>query len=250
MYMGKQKIIILYQDPYLCICKKPAGIPCESAKVSQQDMVKLLKRQYFLQNSGGGEPYLALVHRLDQPVGGIMVFAKDPQAAAGLSSQIRSHRMIKRYLAVVELHGKTERFGHLEDYLIRDGRTNTSKVVTSNTKGAKLAVLDYEMLGQREHTALVKITLKTGRHHQIRVQMAAHDMPIVCDRKYNPADQKGSEEGNLALYAYSLAFFHPMTKEFMEFMDMPLEKPFTEWSDFMEKEKTDNRKFDFYTHDR
>lgn len=225
----KQRITILYEDTYICVCKKPAGIPCESAKASQPDMVKLLKKQYFLQNPKAGEPYIALVHRLDQPVGGIMVFARERKAAADLSSQIRghSHTLIKKYLAVVTLEQDIiEDSGHLEDYLIRDGKTNTSRIVTADTRNAKLAILDYKILKRGNGTALVNIILTTGRHHQIRVQMAGHGMPLMYDRKYNPNTFIGKE--NIALHAYYLAFFHPITKEFMEFTEYPSEKPFVE----------------------
>lgn len=231
MYMGKkQEITILYEDRSVCVCKKPVGIPCESAKASQPDMVKLLKKQYFLQNPENGEPYIALVHRLDQPVGGIMVFARNQAAAADLSQEIKSHTWRKQYLAVVTLQGKPEVSGHLEDYIIKDGKTNASYVVKAKTEKAKLAVLDYEILRQQEDKALAKIMLETGRHHQIRVQMAAHDMPLLYDMKYNPIYKDNVKgKSNIALYAYSLAFSHPVTKDFMEFTDYPLEEPFAEW---------------------
>lgn len=229
--MGKrQKIDILYEDEHICVCKKPVGIPCESAKASQPDMVKLLKKRYFLQNPDAGEPYIALVHRLDQPVGGIMVFARNLEAAANLSNQIRNHTLVKQYLAMVVLQGRVDTFGHLEDYLLMDKKINKSYIVKTKTDKAKLAILDYKILQRQQDIALVKIVLITGRHHQIRVQMAAHNMPLVYDKKYNPM-YKDSDKGNVALYAYSLTFSHPITKEQMRFTDTPLEEPFISWMD-------------------
>ena len=225
----QESITILYEDADICVCKKPIGIPCESKKVSQPDMIKLLKKQFFFQNKEKEQSYLALVHRLDQPVGGVMVFAKNKESAADLSSQIRNHTLIKQYLAIVTIRKDgIKTCGHLEDYLRKDSKTNLSYVVQKKTEDAKLAVLDYEIQKQKEKFALIKIHLTTGRHHQIRVQMAEHGMPLVYDRKYNP-EYKNSNQGNLALYAYFLAFSHQIKKKSMEFIDYPLEEPFAEW---------------------
>lgn len=224
----KQRIEILYRDEYICVCKKPAGVPCESAKASQPDVVKLLKKKLFLQNPDAGEPYLSLVHRLDQPVGGILLLAGNGKAAAELSEQIRKHEFIKQYLAVIMPEKKITAFsGHLEDYLVRDGRTNTSEIASKGDKKAKKAILDYEILkmgryGERD-AGLAKITLWTGRHHQIRVQMAAHGMPLLFDRKYNPVYRQEPSGKNTALYAFHLEFKHPQSGRNMEFTDYPLD---------------------------
>jgi 23S rRNA pseudouridine1911/1915/1917 synthase len=231
--MGKQaEVNILYEDEFLCVCRKPAGLPCETAKASQNDLVKLLKKKYFLENPGQGQPYLALVHRLDQPVGGIMVLARNSKAAKGLSEQIRNHTFVKQYLAVVTPeHEPIKKSGRLEDYLSRDGKSNTSAIVPEKEPQAKRAVLDYEIWEkgryQEKEIALVKVTLMTGRHHQIRVQMAGHGMPLMYDRKYNPFYQDDLSKRNTALYAFHLEFIHPETNRKMVFTDEPKEEPFS-----------------------
>jgi 23S rRNA pseudouridine1911/1915/1917 synthase len=236
--LNRNHIDVLYEDEFLCVCKKPAGLPCETGKASERDLVKLLKKKYFLENPGHGQPYLELVHRLDQPVGGIMVLARNKKAASALSEQIRNHTFVKQYLAVVtpeiklaKENGHSKESGHLEDYLLKDGKSNTSKIVAKSEKQAKLAVLDYEICGweqyQEKEIALVKVTLMTGRHHQIRVQLAGHGMPLMYDRKYNPFYQNDLSKRNTALYAFHLEFFHPETKEKMAFTDKPEEEPFS-----------------------
>ena len=241
MAVKTHDIQILYEDEFICVCKKPSGLACESARASGADLVKVLKKKYFLQSPEQGEPYLSLVHRLDQPVGGIMVLARNPMAAAGLSKQIRNHDFVKEYLAVVMAKkGTVPEKGHLEDYLIRDGRTNTSAIVTKQNKQAKKAILDYEILEwseDREELALVKVTLKTGRHHQIRVQMAAHGMPLVYDQKYNTKCSQTGAEGNTALYAFHLEFTHPKTGKYMKFTDFPEQKPFEVWNENFSKDR-------------
>lgn len=225
--MGKElKPHILYEDAHICVCQKPPGLPCESMGTSQADIVKLLKKRYFLQNPKNGEPYVSLVHRLDQPVGGIMVLARNQKAAADLSTQIQNHTFIKQYLALVVPEKKISRLsGHLEDYLVKEARTNISRIASPEEKQAKKAILDYEILKQGQYqgkdVALVKVTLKTGRHHQIRVQMAGHGMPLIFDQKYNPVYKDDKSGRNTALYAFRLGFRHPVTKKQMEFTEYP-----------------------------
>ena len=169
-------------------------------------------------------PYLGVVHRLDQPVEGVLVFAKNKKAAAGLTRQITTGNIVKEYLAVTDRMSE-KRQGRLEDYLIKNGRTNTSEVVTSKTSGAKKAVLDYEVIHQisDERTEsgkriLIKIHLETGRHHQIRVQMAHAGMPLLGDRKYNPGE---ISQLPLGLCSCHLIFRHPITGKKMEFQVTP-----------------------------
>ena len=190
----------------------------QTAGCGQQDMVSLL-RNY---RAGKHEPpEIYPVHRLDQPVEGVMVFAKNPKAAASLSGQIQGKTVDKYYRALVEGVPKPLE-GRLEDYLLRDGRTNTSKVVPCGTKGAKKAVLAYRVLETREEdgqesklVSLVEIRLETGRHHQIRVQLAHAGHPLVGDKKYNPGCQAGYRP--IALCSVRLAFDHPTTGERLEF---------------------------------
>ena len=232
---------VLYEDSDLCVCRKPAGLPCESARASQKDIVKVLKKRYFFQNPDGGEPELFLVHRLDQPVGGLMVLARNKQAASQLGQQLTEHMFEKEYLAVVTLEQEPQAAeGRFEDYLCRDGKNNRSYVVSAQEKQAKKAVLTYQMLAKKAaesgYEALVKVTLQTGRHHQIRVQMAAHGMPLKFDRKYHPS-YSGREDGDTALHAYHLVFFHPSDGRRMEFTDIPDREPFGEWRAYIGNER-------------
>ena len=207
---------ILYEDRQILVCRKPAGIPAQSAKVGVKDMVSIL-RNY--RNEKEHTPYIGLVHRLDQPVQGVMAFAKTKEAAAELSRQAADGRMKKQYLAVV--CGKPARKeGHLVDYLLKDGKTNTSSIVKEGTKGAKKAELDYVIRKEKEEFALAEIQILTGRHHQIRVQMAGAGMPLAGDRKYNAG--AGAEAARfVALAACKLTFIHPATKRPMCFEAEP-----------------------------
>ena len=206
---------ILYEDDQILVCHKPAGVPVQTKKIGTQDMESILKNYLFIHSShhaGHKPPYLAVIHRLDQPVSGILVFARTPAAAKNLNQQLQNDQFEKYYQAVV--CGALPDSGTLTDYLVKDGRTNTSKKVPKGTKGAKESRLSYECLKTLEDPALaalplslVRIHLFTGRHHQIRVQMADVGLPLYGDRKYNPAS-KGS---TLALCAFELTFRHPAT---------------------------------------
>ena len=215
--------MILYEDKEIIVCHKAAGIAVQSARIGMPDMESTLKN-YLVAKNPGKMPYLGVVHRLDQPVEGVLVFAKNKKAAAGLTGQITSGSVTKEYLAVTAQ--KVEKVqGHLEDYLKKDNRTNSSSVVTPKTPGAKKASLDYsiqeEIKDERTATGkriLVKIILDTGRHHQIRVQMAHKGMPLLGDRKYNAADKSGLP---LGLCSCHLAFRHPANGKKMEFKVTP-----------------------------
>ena len=215
--------MILYEDKEIIVCHKAAGIDVQSARIGMPDMESTLKN-YLVAKNPGKMPYLGVVHRLDQPVEGVLVFAKNKKAAAGLTGQITSGSVTKEYLAVTAQ--KVEKVqGHLEDYLKKDGKTNTSAVVTPETDGAKKAVLDYEVLNEvsDERTLtgkriLVRIQLGTGRHHQIRVQMAHAGMSLLGDRKYNPEDSSGLP---LGLCSCHLVFRHPVTGKKLEFQVTP-----------------------------
>ena len=224
------EIDILYEDGQLLVCRKPAGVPVQSGKVGQKDMVSIL-RNY--RNGKEGDTYIGLVHRLDQPVQGVMVFAKTKMAAAGLSRQITDGRMKKQYLAVT--CGKPmKKQGALVDYLLKDGRTNTSSIVPEGTKGAKRAELRYRIIAETPGYALAEIDLLTGRHHQIRVQMAGAGMPLAGDRKYNLSDA-GQTEKYVALAAHRLSFEHPVLKKEICFEGKPEGVIFKKFESFQEK---------------
>lgn len=161
-------------------------------------------------------PYLAVVHRLDQPVEGVLVFAKNKDAAGKLGRQVQDGTMKKEYLAVCE--GKIEKQGvqKFEDFLVKDGRSNTSRVVQPGTAGAKKAVLEYEVIRTQENRTLVQIHLGTGRHHQIRVQFSHAGYPLAGDAKYG-----AKEKGSLALCAHHLELKHPRTGKQLSFTVKP-----------------------------
>lgn len=228
---------IVYEDEHILVVYKPSGIATQTARLGQQDMVSELKN-YLAGKAGNkqkGEPYLGVVHRLDQPVSGILVFARTKQAASRLGRQITESAFRKYYYAVIygsPSHGA----GRLEDYLCKDGRTNLTKVVEKDVPEAKRAVLDYRLVKTLvavepwKETSLMEIVLHTGRHHQIRVQMAHAGMPLLGDSKYGTRDDRelSREIGlrNVALCAYKLAFRHPATGEEICFEQPPREEIF------------------------
>ena len=219
------KVEILYEDEDIIVCVKPYGMPSQSDKTRDTDVLSYLKNHIFEEEERDEEPYLAMVHRLDRPVGGIMVFAKNQKAAANLSDQVQDGTMVKFYQAV--LTGELpEECGELEAYLLKDSRSNTSKVVKKGTKGAKCARLRYEVLDifetDRGILSYVLIELLTGRHHQIRVQMAEQGAGIYGDTKYNPLFTSTKQRyQQIALFATRLEFEHPVSGEAMVFKCEP-----------------------------
>lgn len=213
---------ILYEDQDIIVCIKPAGIATQSSRIGTPDMVSILKNHIYKNSPKKAEPYLAVIHRLDQPVEGLLVFAKTPAAAARLNKQLTQYGFGKHYRAILTgTPSPTE--GDLCDYLIKDGRTNSSRVCTPDTPGAKKAVLHYKVLESNPTCSLVDVTLETGRHHQIRVQMAHIGCPIAGDRKYGGAANTCAQPyRSLQLYACRLTFKHPRTGRAMDFQ-LPLE---------------------------
>ncbi|MCI8310008.1 MAG: RluA family pseudouridine synthase [Clostridia bacterium] len=209
---------VIYEDNHIIVVEKPANIPSQEDKTKDIDMLTIIKKYLKEKYSKPGEVYLGLVHRLDRPTGGVMVFAKTSKAASRLSEQIRNKEFSKQYLAIVD--GKMEEnSGCFKDYLVKNERTNTSKIASKEVKNAKEAILDYEVIKYNEeiNLSLVKVNLHTGRHHQIRVQFAFRNHSLCGDQKYGT---RGRGKG-LALWAYSLSIIHPITKERMEFKCEP-----------------------------
>lgn len=219
------KIEIQYEDDDIIVCVKPYGVPAQADRTRDEDVLTYLKNYIFEKEDMDEEPYVAMVHRLDRPVGGIMVFAKNQKAAANLSDQVQDGTMVKFYQAVVTGQMPDE-MGMLEDYLIKDGKTNTAKVSKKGVKGAKYAALQYEVLDEFETDqgilSYLLIELITGRHHQIRVQLASRGVGIYGDTKYNPQFQKQKKKySQIALFATRLEFEHPVTGEHMVFKCEP-----------------------------
>lgn len=213
-----QNLKVLYEDNHIIVVEKQPNIPSQADKTGDIDMLTLVKAYIKEKYNKPGNVYLGLVHRLDRPVGGIMIFAKTSKAASRLSNQVREKVFKKKYLAVVD--GKIQnKKGTLEDYLYKDERNNISKVVSKNKKNAKHAKLDYRVVKYNEikDLSLVEINLHTGRHHQIRVQLSNFGHSIFGDQKYGTRG-RGRQ---IALWAYELTIEHPITKEVMKFKDLP-----------------------------
>ena len=214
----KKELKILFEDNHIIVVEKLPNIPSQSDKTGDIDMLTLVKEYIREKYNKPGNVYLGLVHRLDRPVGGIMIFAKTSKAASRLSNQVREKKFKKVYLAVVD--GKFEnKNGKLIDYLYKDERNNISKVVKKEKKNAKEAKLDYEVIKYDEikNLSLVKIDLHTGRHHQIRVQLSNFGHSIFGDQKYGTRG-KGKQ---IELWAYKLIIEHPITNEKIVFKDLP-----------------------------
>lgn len=215
---------VIYEDNHIIVVEKIPNVPSQADKTGDIDMLTLVKNYIKEKYSKPGNVYVGLVHRLDRPVGGVMIFAKTSKAASRLSDQVREKIFKKEYLAVVD--GKIKnKTGILEDYLYKDERNNVSKVVNKDKKNAKFAKLDYENLTYNEvkNLSLLKINLYTGRHHQIRVQLANFGHSIFGDQKYGTRGQ-GKQ---IALWAYKLTIIHPITKKEMIFKDLP--EPIGTW---------------------
>ena len=211
-------INILYEDNHIIVVVKEPGIPSQADKTKDDDMLTIIKAYLKEKNNKLGNVYLGLVHRLDRSVGGVMVFAKTSKAASRLSEQVRNKQVKKNYIAVVK--GKMEKpNGVMQDYLVKDERKNKSFVTDKNTKNAKYSELEYEVLKYDDvmNMSLVKIDLKTGRHHQIRVQFSSRGHALCGDTKYGTR----SRSKQLALWSYKLKFYHPTTKAEMEFKYLP-----------------------------
>ncbi len=201
-------INILYEDNHLLVVEKKPNIPVQADDSKDEDLLSILKKYLKEKYNKPGNVYLGLVHRLDRPVGGVMVFAKTSKAASRLSEQIRNHQFQKIYYAVVEGLLKPNK-GILEDKLLKDHKNNITKI---DEKG-KEAILEYEVINYKNNLSLVKINLKTGRSHQIRVQFSSRGYPLYADQRYN----KNSKKSQIALYSILLSFYHPITKDKLEF---------------------------------
>ncbi len=220
-------INIIYEDNHLFVVEKPVNVPVQQDSTNDPDMLTLLKEDIKKRYQKPGNVFLGLVHRLDRPVGGVMVFAKTSKAASRLSDQIRRRALKKKYLAVV--HGNIKNSsGEYRHFLHKNNKENIVYVVDKNTVGAKEAVLDYMVLDYKDGLSLVEVNLITGRPHQIRVQFSATGNPLFGDQKYGSSFSKPGQQ--IALWACEISFVHPTRKEEMKFISKP--KSIHPWSLF------------------
>ncbi len=218
---------ILYEDNQIIVVMKPQNLACCPDESGDDNLLDMIKRYVKETYNKPGNAYIGLVHRLDRPTGGVMVFAKTSKAAARLSAQMPSGEFEKRYLAV--LCGAPKRpVGKIESYLKKNSINNMVYVCTQAEEGAKYAALEYSILQEDKGLALAEIRLLTGRTHQIRVQTASINCPVYGDMRYGG---EKAVKGNLALWAYSLRFSHPVTHEKLRFICMPPEEKMP-WSLF------------------
>ncbi len=220
------EISILYEDNHLLVVVKPPNLLSQGDSTGDPDLLTRMKEYIKDTYAKPGNVYLGLVHRLDRPVGGVMVFAKTSKAASRLSEQIRLGKFQRSYLAVVEGHPEPVS-GSLHGYLLKDSKKNLVKVVKPDVPGAQEARLDYKVVDMSRGQSLVRIWLRTGRSHQIRVQLAERGHPLFGDQRYGP---RNNQRQQIALWAERIAFAHPTTKERLEFTQTPpAVKPWTEF---------------------
>ncbi len=223
----KYGLTILYEDNHIIVVLKPqntASCPDESKDDNLLDQIKHYIKEAY---DKPGNVYVGLIHRLDRPTGGVMVFAKTSKAAQRLSDGLQHGDFEKKYLTVLCGNFDTER-GTLKNYLKKNTINNMVYICTASEEGAKEASLDYKIIDQKDKFSLAEVRLHTGRSHQIRVQMTGISHPVFGDMKYGgPTAQKGK----LALWAYSLSFTHPVLKERMRFVVLPPEEE-VPWKNF------------------
>ena len=212
---GAFAIPVLYEDNHLLVVEKPANLPSQADSSGDPDLLNILKEYIGKKYNKPGAVYLGLVHRLDRPVGGVMVFARTSKAAARLSEAFRVHAQDRRYLAVAE--GAFDAPLKLTDHLIKDARTGMVRAVAAGTPGAKEARLISRPLAAKEGLTLTDVQLFTGRAHQIRVQHAHAGHPLWGDMRYG----HGEPGRQIALWAYRLIVDHPTRHERLRFASRP-----------------------------
>jgi len=220
---------IIYEDKDILVCFKPAGVATQTAKLSGQDMVSLIKN-YLAKKENSKNPYVGVIHRLDQPVSGLLVFAKNQKAAGILSKQIQDGNANKDYIAMCSgiLDAKS---GELVHYIMKDTVTKLAKVLDKDEASYKKAVLFYEVEKELEDSSIIKVHLQTGRFHQIRAQFSHIGHALLGDAKYGSAQSRElsmkKRINKIALCAYRLTLKHPATGKEMEFL--PDEKLLPQW---------------------
>lgn len=224
-----EKLNVLYEDNQIIVVVKPHNVPSQEDESGDLDLLSMVKSYVKEKYNKEGEAFIGLVHRLDRPTGGIMVFARNSKSAARLTKQFAEHTIKKTYFAVTMSQPKTKT-GHLVNYLKKDEKENKVKIVTQSEYGAKKAELDYKVLETNGELSLLQVNPLTGRGHQIRVQLAGINCPLYGDNKYG---KERSLTKKLGLWAGKLELIHPTTKEKMKFVCPPDdEQP---WSNFYMK---------------
>ncbi len=222
-----EELNILHEDNHIIVVLKPQNIPCCEDESKDLDLLTAIKGYIKEKYNKPGNVYLGLVHRLDRPTGGVMVFAKSSKAAARLSEQMKNGDFEKKYYAVVVGKPREEK-ATLTHYLKKNAVNNMVYVCPPTVEGAKMAELDYNVVESKDGLSLVDIRLHTGRSHQIRVQMNTIGCPVYGDMRYGGEKAK---KGYLSLWAYYLSFSHPISKEKMVFRVQPPEDV-NPWNNF------------------
>ncbi|MBF0840936.1 MULTISPECIES: pseudouridine synthase [Mammaliicoccus] len=221
-------IDVLYEDNHLLIVEKPVNIAVQEDASKDMDLLNMLKSYIKEKYNKPGDVYLGLVHRLDRPVGGVMVFARTSKAASRLSNELRKQQIYRKYKAIIRgtLPNKQ---GELVDYLYKDRKKNLVSVVSSKNKDGKKAILEYKVLSKKDNLSMLEVELKTGRSHQIRVQLANQGTPLYGDQKYGEHVNKHGQQ--IALWASSLSVKHPTKDEMITVeSEPPKEYPWAEFT--------------------
>lgn len=212
-----EDLVVLYEDNHIIVVLKPQNIPCCEDITGDNDLMTRIKSHIKVKENKPGNVYVGLVHRLDRVTGGVMVYAKSSKAASRLCEQIQSGDFRKQYLTVV-IGTPKESKAYLTDYMKKNAINNMVYICPSTVEGAKRAELDYTVIAERDGLSLLLVNLHTGRTHQIRVQMAHNGTPVYGDMRYGGKD---AVKGKIALWATSLSFLHPVSKERLVFKIAP-----------------------------
>ena len=215
--MNKDDLIVLHEDNHIIVVFKPQNIPCCEDSSKDMDLLTVIKEHVKEKENKPGNVYVGLVHRLDRVTGGVMVYAKSSKAASRLSEQMRSGDFEKKYFTVL-VGSPREKRATLTDYLKKNPINNMVYVCPQTVEGAKFAELEYKVVEEVNGLSLALVTLHTGRTHQIRVQMSHNNTPVYGDMRYGGEKAK---KGNIALWATTLAFTHPVSKERLVFKIEP-----------------------------
>lgn len=214
------RLNVLYEDNHIIVVVKPYNVLSQGDSTKDKSIMDMVKEYIKVKYNKPGNVYLGLVHRLDRPVGGIMVFARSSKAASRLTKSFNEHSIIKKYLAIV--HGKINGTGEFVDYIKKE--SNGNSIISDD---GKKSILEYEAISydKENNCSLVSIDLKTGRHHQIRVQFASRGHYLLGDQRYGVLDNT-----QICLFAYYLSFVHPVTRKVMEFKYYPSKEGY--WNRF------------------